>query len=128
MCGPTCTNCRSHLLIVNPPRVVNGQDEVRHAANVEGVEHGPNGHADDGQPHLSNILRRPSSKANAQHVGNGLEECPRVLLKHWHILHEWVGVYRGHLDHVSRESECVRVCVHVCVCVCVHLQSVNSNP
>ena len=28
--------------------------------NVEGVEHGPNGHADDGQPHLSNILRWPS--------------------------------------------------------------------
>ena len=78
MCGPTCTNCRSHLLIVNPPRVVDGQDEVRHAANVEGVEHGSNGHADDGQPHLSNILQWPSSKANAQHVGYGLEECPRV--------------------------------------------------
>ena len=102
MCGPTYTNCRSHLLIVNPPRVVDGQDEVRHAANVEGVEHGPNGHADDGQPHLSNILRWPSSKANAQHVGYGLEECPRVLLKDWHILHEWVVVYRGHLDPVSQ--------------------------
>ena len=40
MCGPTC---QSHLLIVNPPQVVDGQDEVGHAANVEGIEHGGEG-------------------------------------------------------------------------------------
>ena len=48
-------------------------DECRDVPNEHGIERGTNEHAYNGGPHLCCVLRRPTTKSNAQHVREGLE-------------------------------------------------------
>lgn len=75
-----------NLFIVESPRGVNGEEQGGHVANEKGIEGGSNHHADYSEPGLSDVLRRPPAKPNAQHMRDGFEEGPRVLLSYCGIL------------------------------------------
>lgn len=75
-----------NLFIVESPRGVNGEQQGGHVANEKGIEGGSDHHADYSEPGLSDVLRRPTAKPNAQHMRDGFEEGPRVLLSYCGIL------------------------------------------
>lgn len=56
-------------------------DQVGGVADEEGVAGRARDHGDHGQPQVRQVLRRESPVADAQHVGHGLEERPRILLQ-----------------------------------------------
>ena len=61
-------------------------DESGDVSDEHGVESGPYEHADDCHPHLCGVLRWKATKPDAQHVRDGLEHCPGVLLTNTSIL------------------------------------------
>ena len=72
----------TYLFIVQSSRRVNGEKKSRHVANEQGIEGSTSHHADDGQPHLSGVLRWPATKSDTQHVRYCLEKSPGVFLSY----------------------------------------------
>ena len=56
-------------------------------SDEESVECGARDHADDGQPDVGHALGGVASVPYRQHMRQGLEQGPRVLLYHRSILH-----------------------------------------
>ena len=69
-----------YLLLVLPPRRVQGLDERGGVPHEHGEAGGAHDHAEDGEPHVGHAYGGVETVADAQHVAHGLEQGVGVLL------------------------------------------------
>ena len=72
---------RSYLFSVEPLGGVEALYEGGRVTDKESVAGGASQHADHGQPDVRRALRGEAPVPDAQHVGEGLEQRPSVLLQ-----------------------------------------------